>query len=86
MRYQIPYELINEHHVFISYRKDEEKLAVYFSRSLNNELATWPRNKVKDLVHDINTTLDTFHLFEPHTDEEMAQIYHSVFVDLHQVY
>ena len=82
----LPDHLINKDNVFINFDQETGDIDISFSEEILKEFSFWPRKRVKDLMHDLQTSMRVFFMHQPWNIHNMEKLYDNIFVTLHQVY
>ena len=82
----IPEYLINKDNVKIRSYWPYNSIDIELSKSIKDVIVTWPKNKQRNILSDIKTSVEYACLFEPVTSETLEQGYQQLFITLHQVY
>ena len=61
----IPRNLISREHVYVDFNRDTNAIDISFSSELNEELRKWPKDRLKDMKHDILSSVEYWFLHEP---------------------
>ena len=82
--YHLSKELINKKniHIFV----DSGIINITFSEQLRKEILKLPKNKVRDIIHDIRKGVEYFCLFKPNTQYTMETVRQEIISTLNQVW
>lgn len=86
MGYRIPEEFISKRDVQLHIYWPYNSIDIELSKSIKDVIATWPKNKQRNILSDIKTSVEYTCLFERNTLDTLEQGYHQLFITLRQVY
>lgn len=86
MGYRIPEEFISKRDVQLHFYWPYNSIDIELSKNIKDVIATWPKDKQRNILSDIKTSVEYACLFEQVTLDTFEQGYHQIFTTLHQVY
>jgi hypothetical protein len=86
MGYRIPEEFISKKDVQLHFYWPYNSIEIELSKNIKDVIATWPKNKQRNILSDIKTSVEYACLFEQDTLDTFEQGYHQLFTTLRQVY